>query len=397
MAVRRASGRPQVLLVADNRAAEEVVPVLQAFGELTGAVKPEEVVALPTRDVLPFENLSPHPEIQEQRAVALWKMATGAAAIVVAPIGAAALRLRRPEFYSDLARVLRKGEALDIEQLVEHLNTVGYVAADVVEMPGQYALRGGILDVYSPEADRPIRVDFFGDEVESMRKFDPASQRSHAPVDEAALLPLTETPVREDLLAAIHARLSGQRISGSAEVLETTAVEQGASVFPGWEFYAPIAGAESSVVEFVPDAVIWLDEPETTWSNFEEIWERIEGAHERSGVGNLVRPEELYFAPDALKTLVAAQPGGSVEHLGIESGEPALTFATQPTTRFHGAVPAMVEEVQKLTSEGKRVIFAASSTGEVERLADIFTEYNLPFRLGSRAPSAAAGGETYLD
>src|SRR5437868_13651849 len=86
----RASGRPLVVVVPDNRAAEQMVPVLQAFGALTGAAQPEAVVALPTRDVLPFQNLSPHPEIQEARATALWKIVTGAASIVVAPIGSTA-------------------------------------------------------------------------------------------------------------------------------------------------------------------------------------------------------------------------------------------------------------------------------------------------------------------
>src|SRR6202011_4116840 len=108
----------------------------------------------------------------------------------------------------------------DTEALLAHLNTVGYAAVDVVEMPGEYALRGGILDVYSPEADRPVRVEFFGDEVESIRKFDPGTQRSSSPADEAVLLPLSETPVTEQLLGAIHVRLSGKRVSGSEEIIE---------------------------------------------------------------------------------------------------------------------------------------------------------------------------------
>ena len=176
--LQRAAGRPLIVVVPDNRAAEEVLPVLQGFSELTGACEPSAVVSFPARDVLPFQNLSPHPEIQEERAAALWKIATGAASIVVAPVTAAAIRLRSPEYYSDLARTVRRAETIDIDALIQHLNTVGYAAADVVEMPGQYALRGGILDVYSPEADRPVRVEFFGDEVESIRKFDPADRKS---------------------------------------------------------------------------------------------------------------------------------------------------------------------------------------------------------------------------
>src|SRR5581483_9044077 len=155
--LQRAAGRPLVLVVPDNRAAEDLVPVLQAFHELIGGNEPGTIVDFPSRDVLPFQNLSPHPEIQEQRAVALWKIATGAVSIVVAPLAAAALRLRSGEYYAELARTVRRGEAIDIDPLLRHLNTVGYVATDVVEMPGEYAVRGGILDVYPPEADRPLR------------------------------------------------------------------------------------------------------------------------------------------------------------------------------------------------------------------------------------------------
>ena len=124
--LRRTVERPFVLVVADNRAAEELLPVLRAFCELTGAADPDSVVSLPARDVLPFQNLSPHPEIQEERATALWKIATGRAAIVISPVTATTILLRSPEYYADLARVLRRGEIFDLEKLLEHLNTVGY-------------------------------------------------------------------------------------------------------------------------------------------------------------------------------------------------------------------------------------------------------------------------------
>src|SRR5580700_4791996 len=220
--LQKAAGRPFIVVVPDNRTAEELVPVLQAFHELIGGNDPDSVVSLPTRDVLPFQNLSPHPEIQEERAVALWKIATGAVSIIVSPVAATALRLRSAEYYAGLARVVRRGETFDTELLVGHLHTVGYMTADVVEMPGEYALRGGILDVYPPEADRPVRIEFLGDEVESIRKFDPTTQRSSNSVEEALLLPLTETPVSEEVLGAIHARLSGKRITGAEEVIEQT-------------------------------------------------------------------------------------------------------------------------------------------------------------------------------
>jgi transcription-repair coupling factor (superfamily II helicase) len=394
--LQRSADRPLIVVVSDNRAAEDLVPVLQSFADLSGASDANSIVALPARDVLPFQNLSPHPEIQEARATALWKIVTGAASIIVSPVAATTIRLRSAEYYSDLGRVVRRSESLDVDGLLQHLNTVGYNSADVVEMPGQYALRGGILDVYSPEADRPVRIEFFGDEVESIRKFDPGTQRSSSPLDEAELLPLTETPVSEDLLGAIHVRLSGKRVAGAEEAIEQAVRAGGVTVFPGWEFYAPVAGADRTVIELLPQARVILDEPDNLKHELERVWTRVVEAHERSGVGNLVTPKDLYLPPEDWQKKVATLPGADLQHLGITrptETQPPITFLTQPTPRFHGSVPTMLEEVKKLTAEGKQVLFAASNTGELERLADIFTEYNVSFRLGSRT----GHGETYAD
>jgi transcription-repair coupling factor (superfamily II helicase) len=425
--LQRAAGRPLVVVVPKNRDAEDLLPVVRAFCELTGAASPESVITLPTRDVLPFQNLSPHPEIQEARAVALWKIATGEAQIVIVPAPAAAMNLRSPEYYANLARVIRRGEPLDVDALVQHLNTVGYTQVDVVEMPGEYAIRGGILDVYSPEADRPVRIESFGDEVESIRKFDPGTQRSHASVDEPVLLPITDTPVTEQTLAAIHARLSGKRISGAEEVVEEAVRAGGVTVFPGWEFYAPLAGEPHFLFDLMPGAAVLLVEPSEIAAELDTFWQRVREVHERSGVGNLVRPEDLYLSLDDWKQRLAILPGADLEHLGIETSfvapdalapdsSPAgptpnsqspdhaitrspdsLQFASQPTQRFHGSVPAMVEAVQKLAAEGKRVLFAAGSAGEVERMADIFTEYGVIYRLGTRTPRPGSTGDNFMD
>ncbi|HSS95668.1 MAG TPA: transcription-repair coupling factor [Terriglobales bacterium] len=390
----RAAGRPLLVVVPDNRTAEDLVPLLKSFAELNG-IDPEAIVGLPTRDVLPFQNLSPHPEIQEERAVALWKIAAGAASIVVSPVAGTALRLQSAEFYSDLARVLRKAEPVEIDPLLIHLNTVGYNAVDVVEMPGEYALRGGLLDVYPPEADRPLRVEFFGDEIESIRKFDPGTQRSSDPVDEVTLLPLTETPVNEQVLGAIHARLSGKRIAGSEEVVEQAIRGGGVTVFPGWEFYAPVAGAEQNLFELMPQAAVLVDEPDAIRKEFDHVWTRIEEMHERSGVGNLVRPVDLYSSPEDWWSKIAALRGANVEHLGItrpDAGE-LVSFVSQAAARFHGAMPVMLDEVKAQIGQERRVLIAVPNTGEVERLADIFSEYSVSFRLGSRT----RGGDSFAD
>jgi len=382
--LQRVSGRPFLVVVPDNRAAEDLLPVLQAFRALIGSNDASSIAALPTGDVLPFQNLSPHPEIQEERAVALWKVASGAISILVSPIAASALRLRSPEYYADLARVVRRGEAIEIDPLLRHLKTVGYVSTDLVEMPGEFALRGGILDVYPPEADRPRRIEFFGDEVESIRKFDPTTQRSSTPIDETLLLPLTETPVSDDLLGAIHARLAKERISGG--VVEPAVRSSGLTVFPGWEFYAPVAGADRTLFDLLPNAVVLADEPHRLQDEFDRVWSRIEDAHERSAVGNLVRPNELYLPPEAWWQNLARLPGIDFEQLEISRpGKPeSVAFHCQPSQRFHGSVAALVEEVKNQRSLSNGVLIAVPNTGEVERLADLFNENQVSFRLGSR-------------
>src|ERR1700721_851584 len=173
------------------------------------------------------------------------------------------------------------------------------------------------------------------------RPLRPPARGSSTPVDEALLLPLTETPVSDHLLGAIHTRLSGKRIEGSEEIVEAAVRAGGLNVFPGWEFYTPVAGADNTIFDFIPRASVILDETDQLKQEFDRFWSRVADAHERSGVGNLVRPEDLYLPPDDWWQKTSPVP----------------------------------------------------NIGEVERLADVFTEYNVSFKLGSRTRS----GESYAD
>jgi transcription-repair coupling factor (superfamily II helicase) len=162
----RAAQSPVIVVVSDNKAADSLLLVVRAACALTGAIEADRVLRLPAHDVLPFENMSPHPDVQEQRASVLWKIATGAASIVIVPVEAASMRVFPASYYADLGRVLRREEEIDMEELTSHLASVGYSPMDIVEMPGQFTRRGGIFDVYSPEAGRPGPPERIGDENE---------------------------------------------------------------------------------------------------------------------------------------------------------------------------------------------------------------------------------------
>ncbi len=402
----RAAKHPVIVIVADNKAAEALEPTLRAGCELTGAIDPDRVVRFPAHDVLPFENLSPHPDVQEQRAAALWKLATGAVSILIAPAEAAALRLFDRDYYASLAVTLRRGEEIDVEVLTAHLASVGYTQMDLVEMPGQFTRRGGILDVYSPESDRPVRIEFFGDEIDTIRKFDPETQRSQSGLDETQLSPLTETPVTEHLLAAVHARLSRQRVevenSGEDEEMATEmAAAGGVSVFPGWEFFSSVAGAENHLLKLLPRSVLFVDEPAMVHNQIDRWWNKVEQRHERSGIGSLIRPEDIYLRPEVLQGLLESHPGldldqlGAVDVLDADNTLGEIEVNSRPTLRFHGSIPALTEQLRNLIAAEQRIVLAAPTQGDVERMATVLREYQIPYRLGSR-PSHPAG-ETMFD
>ncbi|HUX28816.1 MAG TPA: transcription-repair coupling factor [Terracidiphilus sp.] len=398
----RAAKLPVIVIVADNKAAEALEPTLRAGCELTGAVDPSRVVRLPAHDVLPFENLSPHPDVQEQRAAALWKLATGAVSVLIAPVEAAALKLFDRDYYSSLAVTLRRGEEIDVEVLTGHLASVGYTQMDLVEMPGQFTRRGGILDVYSPEADRPVRIEFFGDEIDTIRKFDPETQRSQSGLDETQLSPLTETPVTEHLLAAVHARLSRQRLEGEDEEMAAeVAAAGGVSVFPGWEFFSCVAGAQSHLLKLLPKCVLFVDEPGMVRNQIDRWWNKVEQRHERSGIGSLIRPEDIYMRPEVLQGLLESHPGldldqlGAVDVLDADNTLGEIAVNSRPTLRFHGSIPALTEQLRNLIAAEQRIVLATPTQGDVERMATVLREYQIPYRLGSRPTHP--GGETIFD
>jgi len=401
----RAAAAPALIIVADNKAAESLHAAVLAACELTGALPAEAVLRFPAHDVLPFENLSPHPEIGETRAATLWKIAAAkgsAPRLVIAPVEATCMRLFGRDHYAALALRLRTGEEYMPDMLLEHLLSVGYAKVDVVEMPGQTAMRGGIIDVYSPEQDRPVRIDFFGDEIESIRKFDPETQRSSSSLDEALLLPLTETPVTEKLLTAINARLTRSGTAAAAALeggetpseLQTHVAGRGgeATIFPGWEFFAPVSGAKLTLLDLLgSNTRVFVEEPAMVKNQGERWWNKIEQRHERSGIGNLVRPEDIYISPWDLDDRLRSFTGCELDQLGAvdildadRSDLSEVDFATRPTMRFHGSIPALVEQLSALMKQDVRILLTAPNQGEVERLAGLLQEYQLPYRLGSR-------------
>ena len=392
----RAAARPVLFFTANNKQAEAAFDVLATFRELLNPTAGRgSVVLLPAHDTLPYEGLSPHPDISEKRAIALWKLARGQAAVVVAPLAAAAMRLQPPEFYAELAQPVRRGDALPLEALVSHLEAVGYLRREPVEMVGQFSVRGGIVDVFSPECPRPVRLEFFGDELESIREFDVVSQRSTGPREEVMLLPLTDFPLRHDLLASL-----GEKFYRDEEALYAPG-----EPFPGWEFLVPLASPlTGTVFDLTADPLVIVEEPQSAFAELERLGERLEAEFQQAGRYARVRPEQLYLSSEEMKVHLAATRRVYLEELGLTPPEPGATLqefalASQPAPRFQGNVKQCTDELRRLLAQGYRIVFFAGTTGDVERLSDIFSEYGsehgLAYQVGMRQVPAGADG--YLE
>src|SRR5205823_3314865 len=186
--------RPAFFVTDSNRRAESLAETLRFFAAIFPGAS-GSVATLPSFDRLPWESQSPHADILERRATTLFRLADGQISLVIAPMAALLWRYQDPAAYLYLTKTLAKDTEIGHEELVRHLGSVGYTRTEMVELPGQFAVRGGIIDVFSPEVPRPVRIELLGDTVESVREFDARTQRSIAPVVRTTLLPLTEWAV----------------------------------------------------------------------------------------------------------------------------------------------------------------------------------------------------------
>jgi transcription-repair coupling factor (superfamily II helicase) len=344
--------RPMIVLVASGAKAEAMAASLQFFYSALAGQEATAVAVLPALDALPWQDASPHAEILETRAVTLWRYATGLTRVVVAPIAAARMRLADAAFYAEQARTLAREDNASLDVLVSHLRRVGYELHDMVEMPGQFTVRGGIVDVFPAEAERPVRLEFFGDFVESLREFDPNTQRSVRPIDRVTLPPLLEQPS------------NGFRF-GNGDSPDKKMVS-----------------LAHSLLDLRDDTVVLLDEPEAIEEAAREFLESAFESSQNTGEDS-ADARASYFFTDDWDEVLSRHARLELEHLDVaREGIDTRAIQTQGTSRYHGNVPSFMAEARGRIAAGERVLLAAGNLGELERYVDLCHEYEVPYRLG---------------
>jgi transcription-repair coupling factor (superfamily II helicase) len=364
--------RPAFFVTDSNRRAEALAETVRFFSSVFPGIS-GGIATLPAFDTLPWESQSPHPDILERRAATLFRLTDGQVSLVIAPVQAALWRYQDAALYLSLARTLTKDAEVPLEEFIAHLAGVGYTRTEMVELPGQFAMRGGIVDVFSAEAPRPVRIELLGDTVESVREFDPRTQRSIAPVQRTTLLPLTEWNV-------------------------ATLVGATQSAAPSWEatsFFGPSEqSGQSSLFELAESSlkpVVFLDEPQNLRDAAEKHLAQATAIYERHGSATAPSASHFFLNEEEFAAALAKTSQAHLEQLAVNIGSaPQFELSSRPSSRFHGDVVACMADVKSQLASGGKVFLTAASTGELERLADISREYDVPYVLGE-SESAAAG------
>ncbi len=355
-----------------------------------------EILEFPAWDCMPYDRVSPHVEIVARRVETLAKLAGrgagGRPRIVLTTVSAAMQRLAPIESFAAVALQVSIGRPLDMNSLQAYLNRHGYTRSDTVMEPGEYALRGGLIDLFPPGSAEPLRIDLFGDDVEEIRSFDPMSQRSTGKLTEFALLPAGEATLDEVSIQRFRTRyreLFGP-VTGDDPLYE--AVSAGIK-FAGMEHWLPLFhDGLDDLFAYLPDAQVTLD------ANLEDarkaraalVAEYYEARLEEPASGEMpyrpVPPRMLYLDEDEWNRAINAREGGQLWPFAPADGAADMVdegarqghdFAELRATPGANVYDGVVRHVAELRAAGKKVVFAAWSEGSADRLGAVLDEHGL--------------------
>ena len=367
---------PLLVVVPRERDAEETAQDLRTLA--TEAGLEGTVLALPAPGPPPFRGLPRHADASARRAAALLQ-ARRARAHVASPAS-----LLRPSLAPRLLETrvvsLRVGEEMTPEILLEALDEGGYVREDPVTAPGQVARRGGILDVFPSDRTEPVRVEFFGDTVESLRLFDPDTQRATAPVDALVTLPLADVFATRSVLAALP-RILAERFAGRRELTPfLESLERGLPPEGLAELVALVPGATVPPWEHLPPGAVAVIEPESVRQEAAGFWARAVEDHQRRADGLVPDPAEVLLSLETLEARLGTPPRLEVREVDAE-GRGAFHVACRPAPTYAGDVRRLADDLR--TSSATTVVLLGNS-GRADRLADVLREEGLAVGEGTR-------------
>jgi transcription-repair coupling factor (superfamily II helicase) len=341
----RAQDEPQFLVVPSDGDVEQTTADARFFfAALNGLSERDverQVLPFPSQEVDPYRGLAPHLEIASARARALHALATGTARIVVASARALLPRLSAPGALAAAGLALTTGMEISPQDLGEQLGLAGFTREDPVDEHGEFCVRGGIVDFYPASEAQPVRLEFIGDIVESLRWYDSATQRSQSALDRIVISPQRELLVRAD-----------DSTDRSTSVID----------------YIRQARAAAVVFE--------IDDVHERGRALEAQWRS--SASTMDARGRDVMPfEELAASWSELGPWL--ESSRQISQLAVEDG-PAVHIQCLPAVEYHGRVGDWVQEIKQAREREETVVFVAETPGRAERTIELLADYGIRAR-----------------
>ncbi|MEQ1576436.1 MAG: transcription-repair coupling factor [Hyphomicrobium sp.] len=356
-----------------------------------------KVIPFPAWDTVPYDRVGPITEIAAKRVTALGKLVAGSRkdpALVLTTVNAILQRVPPRQFIRNSMKLLAAGQRADMGELMKRLSLAGYTRSSTVMEPGEYAVRGGILDLFTPGRSNPVRLDFFGDTIESIKAFDIETQRSTKPVQKLTLMPTSEVAFGEMPVALFRKRyveLFGGA-TGNDPMYEAVSAGQR---YPGQEHWLPFFHETlETLFDYVPKAGVSFDHmaEEAVKARFDQINEhyqaRVEGLESQAFGAPPYKPvpPQLMFLDGkswgralAGSQILRLTPFDEAEGPNVRAfkGKGGRTFAIERQNAGLNVFDAVTAHVKALQDGKRRVIVASWTPGARERLAALLADHGL--------------------
>src|ERR671910_200382 len=345
---------------------------LAALEGASRAVLEDAVKPFPSLQIDPYRNIAPHFGVASARASALHAIASGTAKVVVASAGALLSRLSAPGNLEAAAIELRNGMDLDPVVLGDLLADAGFTREDPVDEHGEFCVRGGIVDLFPPGSPEPFRVEFIGDTIETIRRFDPASQRSTGSIDQVHIMPMREAldPATDAGPAPLNATAFDHFVNTRQPlfvVMEIDDVQAAANAFLEQVQASYTEATTGRRPARVPGR---LPQPAEILIDWDTVASRL---------ANATRFEELAIDTPAEDESPGAAPAPRVRHVSC-----------QPTMEFRGRVQDWMSEIRASGEREETALFFAETPGRAERMLEVAREYGVIAAPLDRAEDAHA-------
>jgi len=386
----RALAQPLVLVTSDEARAVALLHHLRALASVLDPEAGPRILGFPDLGANPYDGVAPHFQATSDRVAALLALRRKERAIVVAPAAALLYPLPHPDDFDRMPFRLQVHDPAEPAALAGRLTALGYERVDLVEQVGEFALRGGVLDVFTPLDDQPRRVEFFGDEVESVRWFDHETQRGEETVAELLVAPVQEFGWGPQAAEALARRIEGR--SGSRHrVAELAEMLRSRGRFPGMEACAGLVSkARYDLGDHATDAVWAVDEPFLTRTALDAVAASFSAAYESSD-GLFPPPEELLVPVAPILARLDAARLAVADLAAEEEAEEVIAAGSAAVRNYRGRFNDLADDLRRVVAAGGRALLVVRGAGRADRVREILTGLDLAPADADDLDSAATG------